>query len=129
MLAIDFIGLAMTICLVGLRYPHYVLAAAAIHDVGRVITALFLSGHIQSVVAAGAFGAASVTELGSPLKGALVVLGGPLACYLASATAGGIEHERTARLINPCAVLDSPFVIITLRLAIISFLANICQLF
>ena len=129
MLAIDFIGLAMTICLVGLRYPHYVLAAAAIHDIGRVITALFLNGHIQSVVAAGAFGAVSVTELGGSLKGALVVLGGSLACYLASATVGGIEHERTARLINPCAVLNSPFAIITLRLAIISFLANMCQLF
>lgn len=129
MIAIDFIGLVMTICLAGLRYPHYVLAAAAIHDVGRILMVFFLKGHIELIIAAGVFGTANVSGLSSSLKAALVILGGPLACYLVSAIVGGVEREKTARLLNPTAILHSPFAIITMRVAILSFLVNIWQLF
>lgn len=128
MVAIDFIGLMMTMCLAGLRYPHYVLAAAAIHDLGRVMMVFFLKGHIELVIAAGVFGTANVTGLSSSFKAALVILGGPFACYLVSAIAGGVEREKTARLLNPTAILQSPFAVITLRVAILSFLVNIWQL-
>lgn len=129
MLAIDIIGLAMTICLVGLRYPHLVLGAAVIHDMGRIIMALFLHGNIETIVAAGAFGTADVSNLNSVFKNALIVLSGPLVNYMVSATIGGIERERTVNLFNPCAVVKSSFAVINLRLAILSFLVNIWHFF
>ena len=127
MLAIDFIGLAVTVCLVGLRYPHYVVVAALIHDFGRVIMTLFFHGEIESLVAAGAFSTTTVSNLGSDLKLALVIFSGPLANYIVSATVGGVEFERTAALVSPFAVLTHPFAVINLRLAIISCLVNIWQ--
>lgn len=129
MLAVDMIGLTMTICLIGLRYPHLVLGAAIIHDMGRVLMALFLHGNIETIVAAGAFGTADVSNLNSVLKNALIVLSGPLVNYMVSATVGGVERERTGNLLNPCAVLTSSFAVINLRMAILSFLVNIWHFF
>jgi len=129
MLAIDIIGLVMTVCLIGIRYPHFVLGAAIIHDMGRVVMALFLHGNIESIVAAGAFGSTDVSNLNSVLKNAVIILSGPLANYMVSATVGGIERERTINLFNPCATLQSSFAVINLRLAILSFLVNLWHFF
>lgn len=127
MVAVDFIGLILTICIVGLRYPHYVLAAAFIHEAGRILMALFLHGQIDTLVAAGAFGIASIGNLGSGAKLAMVVFAGPLANYIVSSTAGGVEFERTTHLLNPFAILTHPFAVVNLRLALVSCLVNIWQ--
>ncbi len=129
MLTVDFIGLLLTIALVGLRYPHYVLSAGLIHDCGRIVMAIFLNGHIESVTAAGAFGSAVVTGVGTSVKYVLVMMAGSLACYLVSAAVGGIGNEPTAKLIHPSSILKNPFAVVTLRLAIVSFVTNMWQLF
>lgn len=127
MLVVDFIGLLMTICLTGLRYPHIVLAAGLIHDFGRILMVLFMSGNMESLVAAGVFGTATVTGFTNPINHALVVMAGPLACYLGCAVSGGIDREPTASLIHPCRALKAPVAVIMLRIAIVSFLINIWQ--
>lgn len=128
MVVVDFIGLLVSICLLGLRYPHIVLAAAIVHDFGRLLMALFMNGKIETLIAAGAFGTATVTGLNDPMKNALVIMAGPLTCYLASAVSGGIDREPTANLIHPCRTLTAPFAVIMLRIAFVSFCINLWQL-
>lgn len=129
MLAIDFIGLIITICAVGLRYPHWALCAALIHDLGRVIMTLFLHGQIDSLVVAGAFGTASVSNLSGFLGSVLVVFSGPMANYIVGSTAGSIEFERTANLLNPFKHVKNGFAVVNLRLAVLSLFINIWQFF
>lgn len=127
MLAVDFVGLLFTVCLVGARYPHCALGAAAVHDAGRILMALFWHGRIENVVAAGAFG--SLAASGLPAGGAalFVALGGPLANYFVSAGLGGAEWEKTARLLHPAAAVKHPFAVVNLRLALLSTIVTIWQ--
>jgi hypothetical protein len=127
MLSVDFIGLLFTIGLVGPRYPLHVLAAAVIHDLGRILVILFFHGRIEAVVAAGAFG----TAVTSGLKGYPAVaaaFGGPFISYLVSSGAGGVAWERTASLVSPAARLRQPFAVVNFRLAVLSALAGLWQL-
>lgn len=125
MLTIDIVGLLLTIIFIGLRYPHYVVFAAVIHELGRIIMVLFLHGNIESVVAAGIFGSTVANNFKEGSMYWLVIFNGPLANYIVSATAGGIEFEKTAHLINPFKKLAYPFAVINLRFAIISLLINL----
>ncbi len=128
MLTIDFAGLLFTICLVGLRYPHCVLGAAVIHDLGRILVALCLQGHIETIVTAGAFGAAGVSGLKAGWPGVAVAFGGPLVNYLVGANLGGTAGVKNARLFHPGAALSRPFAVINVRLALLSALVSIWQL-
>lgn len=128
MLTIDYIGLLITIGLIGLRYPHHVLGAAAIHDLGRILMALFLQGRIETIIAAGAFGAAAVSGVKAGVPPVVVAFGGPLANYLVSANLGGAAGEKNAHLLHPGAALKRPFAVINLRLALLSSLVTIWQL-
>lgn len=129
MVAIDFIGLLITILLIGLRYPHYVLMAALVHELGKILMIMFVHGHIDTIIAAGAFGNTVVSNYNNNgILDALIVFSGPLANYIVSSTAGGVEFEKTVNLISPAASLKSPFAVINLRLAIISFLFNAWRL-
>lgn len=129
MLSVDIIGIVITICLVGLRYPHYVFLAAIIHDVGRVLMTLFLHGSIQSIISAGAFGTtmAAGIKSGSPVY--LIMFSGAIANYIVSATAGGIEFEKTRHIVNPFLAVKHPFAVVNLRLAILSLLVNLWLIF
>ncbi len=129
MIAIDIIGLFITVFLIGLRYPHYVLLAASIQELGKILMAIFLHGHIDTIIAAGAFGNTVVSNSNSNgIIDALIVFSGSLTNYIVSSTAGGVEFEKTGNLIASTACLKSPFAVINLRLAILSFLVNACQL-
>jgi hypothetical protein len=128
MLTVDYVGLLVTIGLIGLRYPHCVLGAAVVHDLGRIFTAFFLQSRIESIVAAGAFGATAVSGTKSGGAALMVALGGPLANYLVSANLGGAVWERNSRLFHPGAVLKKPFAVVNLRLALLSTLVTIWQL-
>jgi hypothetical protein len=128
MLTVDFIGLLITVCLVGLRYPHHVLGAAVIHDLGRILMALFMQGRIETIIAAGAFGATAVSGVKAGGPAILVAFGGPLANYLVGANFGGAVWEKNSRLLHPGAVLKQPFAVINLRLALLSTLVTIWQL-
>lgn len=120
MLGVDLIGLLATIVLVGLRYPHYVLTAACIHEFGRIFSAVFFHSHIDYIIAAGAFGTMEVTNYTSSVTGMLLLLSGPLANYIVCSLAGGIAFEPTKNLLNPLVNLKSPFAVINFRLCIIS---------
>lgn len=128
MLTVDYIGLLITVCIVGLRYPHCVLGAAVIHDLGRVLMAIILQGRIETIIAAGAFGSAAVGSIKAGWPAVLMAFSGPLANYLVSANLGGAVWENTSRLLNPGAVLNRPFAVINLRLAILSAVVTILQL-
>lgn len=128
MLAIDIIGLLFTGCLIGLRYPHYVLCAAVVHELGRLMMTLFLHGNPESVVAAGAFSTIVASNVKGGTEQLLIAFSGPLANYIMSSTSGGIENERTKTVLNPCAAVKNPFTVVNLRLAIISFLVSIWHL-
>jgi len=129
MLGIDLIGLLATIFLVGLRYPHYVLFAACIHEFGRIFVAVFLHTHIDYIVAAGAFGTMVVSNYNVGAMGIVLMFSGPIANYIACSIVGGIVLEPTKNLINPLVNLKSPFAVINFRLCIISCLILIWKNF
>ena len=123
MLAVDLIGLILTVCIIGFRYPHCVLGAAVIHDLGSVLTAVFLQGRVETIIAAGAFGTTTVSGVKAGLPVVAVALGGAMANYLAGASLGGAAWEKTSRLLNPGAALKHPFAVVNLRLAVVSSIA------
>jgi hypothetical protein len=128
MLAFDFVGMLVTICLIGLRYPHYVLMASLINGFGQVIMTLFLHGHIESVVAAGAFGSTMVSGIKGGVPAMLIIFAGALSNYIVSASAGGVEYEKTSDVLNPFSPVKHPFAVVNLRLALLSFIVNIWQI-
>lgn len=128
MLSVDLIGLLFTVGLVGPRYPLHGLAAALIHDLGRVLVILFFHGRIEAIVAAGAFGGAVTSGLkGYPAIAAL--FGGSLISYLVSCGAGGVAWEKTVNLVSPVAPVRQPFAVVNFRLAVLSALAGLWHLF
>jgi len=127
MLMVDVVGIIVTICLVGLRYPHYVLCALIINELGRVLTTLFLHGRIESIVASGAFGSTTAEGIKSGGLTILMIFSGAIANYIVSAVAGGAAYEKTVRILDPLAAVKHPFAIVNLRLAILTFLINIWQ--
>lgn len=129
MLGIDLIGLVATIFLVGLRYPHYVLFAACIHEFGRIFIAVFLHTHIDYIIAAGAFGTMAVSDYSSGAIGIVLIFSGPLANYIVCSIVGGIVFEPTKNLFNPLVNLKSPFAVINFRFCIISCLILIWKNF
>jgi hypothetical protein len=129
MLTVDFIGLLFTVVIIGFRYPQYVVLATAVHELGRIIMILFLHGNIDSVIAAGIFGATTANNLKGSSMNLLIIFSGPIANYIVSSTTSGIEFEKTAHLFNPLAKLQHPFAVVNLRLAILSLLINIKELF
>jgi len=124
MLMVDIVGIIVTVCLVGLRYPLYVLCAMVINDLGRVLTTLFLHGKIQSIIAAGAFGSTTSAGIHSGAMTVFVIFSGAIANYIVSATAGGVAYEKTANILNPLSPVKHPFAIVNLRLALLTFLIN-----
>lgn len=127
MLAIDFVGLVTTACIVGVRYPQYVVAAALVHEIGQLTMALFLHGKIDLIVAAGAFSIAQVSNIGF-YNSLLVVFSGALANYIMAAAFGGVNRESSASLFNPFSKLRFPFAVINLRLALLSLIVNIIHI-
>lgn len=128
MLAIDLVGLLLTMGLVSIRYPHYALAAALANALGQIVMAVLLAGNIEKMISAGAFTSATVSNL-SELKIILFTLSGPLTNFLLSKAAGGTEYVSTAQLWNPTAVLKQPLAVINLRFAMISLLFSVFQFF
>lgn len=129
MITVDFIGLLLTACIVGFRYPFYVLSAVLIHEAGKIALAVFLQGNVERIVVSGVFGVTTVSHLSNEIKGALVTFGGPLANYVLSSTVGGVEWERTKNLYNPFSTLRYPFAVIHLRFAAVSFFVSLLRLF
>ena len=128
MLSIDIVGLVISVCLVGIRYPHYAFAAAVINAIGQIIMVIFLTGNVEKIVTAGAFSSAAVTNLGG-LKTMLFTISGPLANFIISKFAGGIEFVSTNHIVNPTAMLKHPLAVINLRFAVISLVLSLFQLF
>ncbi len=118
MFVIDAIGVLVTICFVGLRYPHYVLAACLINQLGQIVATLFLHLHIEGILASGVFTNIEVTGATTTLIFMLAVSGAFLN-YAAGAAVSGFEFEPTAHLIKPFAKLRSPFAVINLRFAVL----------
>ena len=128
MLAVDIVGLIISIGLVSIRYPHYALAAALANAMGQIVMAIFLAGNIEKIVTAGAFSSAAITNL-SGFKIALFTISGPLTNFIISKLAGGIEFVSTAKIANPAAVLKHPLAVINLRFAVVSLVLSVCQFF
>lgn len=122
MLGIDLIGILATIFLVGIRYPHYVLLAACVHEFGRIFIAVFLHTHIDYIIAAGAFGTMAVSNYNSSAMGIVLTFSGSLANYIVCCLVGGIAFEPTKNLLNPLVYLKSPLAVINFRLCILSCL-------
>lgn len=129
MITVDFVGLLLTSCIVGVRYPVQLVFAIVIHEAGRVVLALFFQGHIDAILVSGVFSATSVSQLSEGFKLALVAFGGPAANYVLSSTIGGVEWEKTKNLLNPFSLLRHPFAVINLRFATVSFVISIIRLF
>lgn len=129
MVVIDIIGLTATICLIGIRYPHYVLLAACLHELGEILMAVFLHGKIDTVVAAGAFGTIEVSNYNATILGIVIIFSGPLVNYIASSLSGGIAFEPTTHLLNPMSSLKAPFAVINFRLCILAGFISIWKIF
>lgn len=129
MITIDFIGLILTGCIVGMRYPQYVAMAILAHESGRVAMALFFQGQIDNIVVSGVFSATSVSHISQGFKMMLITFGGPLANYMICSLVGGVEWEKTKDLLNPFSLLRHPFAVINLRFAAVSFFISLVRLF
>ncbi len=129
MVVIDLIGLVATISLIGIRYPHYVLLAACLHELGEVLITIFLHGQIDTIVAAGAFGTIVVNNFHATILGIVIVFSGSLVNYIASSMAGGIAFEPTSHLLNPMSSLKAPFAVINFRLCILASFISIWKIF
>lgn len=127
MLAIDLIGFFITILAIGIRYPHYVVLAALVHEIGQLCIAFILNLQVDLIIAAGAFSTTDVSNSNNGVINALTVLSGSLANYIFCATAGGIDQERAMDIVNPSAKLINPFAVINLRLAIVSAFTSMWQ--
>jgi hypothetical protein len=129
MVVIDLIGLAATIALIGIRYPHYVLLAACLHEIGEILLTIFLHGQIDTIVAAGAFGTIVVSNYNATILGVLIVFSGSLTNYIVSSLAGGIAFEPTSHLFNPISSLKAPFAVVNFRLCILAGFISIWKIF
>jgi len=129
MLGVDLIGMLATIFAVGLRYPHYVLLAACVHEIGHIFAAVFLHTPIDYIIAAGAFGSMAVSHYNSGIIGIILIFSGPFANYIVCSLAGGIDFEPTKNLLNPLVNLKYPFAVINFRLCLISCLILIWKNF
>jgi hypothetical protein len=129
MVVIDLIGLVATIALIGIRYPHYVLLAACLHELGEILITVFLHGQIDTIVAAGAFGTIVVSNYNATILGVLIVFSGSLTNYIASSLAGGIAFEPTSHLLNPISSLKAPFAVVNFRLCILAGFISIWKIF
>ena len=127
MLIVDLVGLIVTICLIGFRYPAYVICAAILSDLGRILMILFFHGRIESIVAAGAFG---TTFAAGPLSAPsyIIIFSGCMANFLISMAAGGLEYEKTRAILNPLAKVRHPFAVINLRLSLLSLMTGFWQI-
>lgn len=129
MLIIDLVGIIATIFLIGIRYPHYVLLAVSLHELGEILITVFFHGQIDTIVAAGAFGRITVSNYNASILGAVLVFSGSLTNYIVSSLAGGIAFEPTSRLLNPISSLKSPFAVINFRLCILAGSISIWKIF
>jgi uncharacterized protein YggT (Ycf19 family) len=120
MFVIDAIGVIVTICFIGIRYPHYVLAACLINQLGQVVATLFLQLHIEGMLASGVFTNMQVSGATATVI-LLLALSGAFLNYAAGVAVTGFEFEPTAHLIKPFARLRSPFAVINLRFAVVMF--------
>ena len=128
MLTLDFAGLLITICLAGIRYPHYVLLFAVVHDFGMILTAIFLQGQINTVVTAGVFSTVGVSGLDT-VKIIIIAFSGTFINYSLGTFIGGSEFEKTAHMLNSLSKLRHPMSVINLRLAFLSFFVTIWKLY
>ncbi len=129
MVTIDLIGLLLTILVVSLRYPHYVLLATGIHELGQIFMVIAIHGQFDSMVTAGAFGTMTLRPFDSNIVGVLLLFSGSLINYAASSIAGGIVFEPTRSLLNPLAKLRLPFSVVNFRLCILSCLVQMWKIF
>lgn len=129
MLIIDLVGVVTTIFLIGIRYPHYVLLAVSLHELGEILITVFLHGQISTIVASGAFSTISVSNYNASNLGAVLAFSGSLTNYVVSSLAGGIAFEPTSRLLNPISSLKSPFAVINFRLCILACFISIWKIF
>lgn len=124
MLALDIIGLVITILLVGPRYAHYVLIAAGIGELGRIMALLYVNARLDAVVAGGIFSGIDMQGVNAKLPILFVYFSGPLVNYFVGMAFGGLEKEKFVSLYNPFAVVRQPFAITNIRLAILSAVYN-----
>lgn len=124
MLALDIIGLVITVFLVGLRYAHYVLLAAVLGETGRIMAILYMNIQPDAVVAGGIFGRMYLQGIHTQLAVVFIYFGGALTNFFIGMAFGGLEKERFASLFNPFAVIKQPFAVINLRLAILAAAYN-----
>lgn len=129
MLTIDLIGLLLTIFVVSLRYPHYVLLATGIHELGQIFMIIAAHGQLDSIITAGVFGTMTLRPYDSSIVGGLLLFSGSLINYGVSYIAGGIVFEPTRCLLNPLAKLKLPFSVVNFRLCILSCLIQIWKMF
>lgn len=127
MLALDIIGLMITILLVGPRYVHYVLIAASMGEFGRIIVSLYVNAQLDAVVAGGIFSAMDIHGVNGKLPILLIYFAGSLVNYFVGMACGGLEKEKLACLFNPFAVVQNPFSIMNIRLAVLSAAYNSWQ--
>lgn len=124
MLALDIIGLIMTILLVGLRYTHYVLGAVLIGEAGRIFASLYVNAQLDTLVAGGIFSRVDIQGVNAKLSLLFIYFGGSLVNYFVGMAFGGLEKEKFAYLLNPFASVRHPFAVMNIRLAILSAAYN-----
>lgn len=125
---VDLIGIFISICLLGIRYPHYVILAALVNFFGFCFGAFLLPEGLDSIITSGVFSVAEAPNIKFAEK-AVLILSPPFCNYIASKMLDWTEVKRIKTFLNPLAILNNPFSVINLRFAAVSFLYNFSLLF
>ncbi|MDL2281107.1 hypothetical protein LJC10_04540 [Selenomonadales bacterium OttesenSCG-928-I06] len=123
---IDLVILIITICLLGIRYPHYVLIAAFINLFGYLLAAIIFSTKVNLIVFGGIFNSFSFSNL-SFIETAGLFLSGPFLNFLIASVLND-KPEKTQQslaFVIPYATLRNPLKTINMRFAFVTFLYNI----
>lgn len=124
---VDLVGLLVSICLLGIRYPHYVILAALINFFGFCLGAFLLPDGLETIIVSGIFSTAE-KETAFTTKTVLFAVA-LFANYAAARLSGLPALKNAASFCSPFAVLDNPFSVINLRFAAAFLLYNLILLF
>lgn len=129
MILLDWFGIIVSSFFLGPLYIVYIFILSVLQETVRVMVALAVNARIEKVLIGGLFSFTSFKGIDlADGYGAMVLLSGPLFCFLIYLLAGGIGKNQKNLLLNPLVKVKKPLAMVSLRLALVSFILSCWQI-
>jgi len=126
---LDWFGIIVSSLLLGPFYVFYIFLLSILQETARLIVALAVNAQIDKVFIGGIFGFVSFQGINlDDSQGIMILLAGPLICFLIYWLAGGIGKGPKGALFNPLLRVRKPLAMISLRLGILSLFLSCWQI-